>query len=58
MLPTLFAATALSLTCVTPFDLTTLSSVVGLVLLLAAAAALLPAARAALAEPARILRED
>jgi putative ABC transport system permease protein len=43
---------------VTPFDPLTLGSVVGLVLAVAALATLIPAARAALLQPMRILRDE
>jgi ABC-type antimicrobial peptide transport system permease subunit len=43
---------------VSPSDPVTLSSVIGLVLVVAALAALVPATRAALLEPMRVLREE
>jgi ABC-type lipoprotein release transport system permease subunit len=43
---------------VSPSDPVTLSSVIGLVLVVAALAAVIPATRAALLEPMRVLREE
>jgi len=43
---------------VSPYDPLTLSGVVALVLVVGAAAALVPAARAALVQPMRVLREE